>query len=423
MNTSQEKNSTSKSFVGLIIAVLIVSFITSGVVGGIMGAVSGGLSSEYLVPWFKKNILKESVESLKEEVTPRTIKIEEESATVETVKKVSPSVVSIVISKDLSKYYSFTGPNIFPFDDFFEFNGPDFQFSTPQLPKGKQEIGGGTGFIISSDGMILTNKHVVSDPEAEYSVITSQGKKYDAKVLASDPFNDIAIVKIEEKDLPPIELGDSDNLEIGQTVIAIGFVLAEYENTVTKGVISGIGRSVIASGGGRSEKLEGVIQTDAAINFGNSGGPLLNLSGQVIGVNTAINREGQLVSFAIPINSAKQVIESVKKYGKIIRPFLGIRYIILNKEITKANNLKVDYGALIIRGEEKTDFAVIPGSPANKAGLEENDIILEINDQKIDEKHDLARQIVKYKPGDKVELKILHKGEEKTIKVKLEEWK
>jgi len=350
--------------------------------------------------------------------------VEEESATINAVKKLAPSVVSIIITKDLGSYYNL---NRIPFDDFF-FEFPFDDWSSPSPKKneveGKTQVGGGTGFIISEDGLILTNKHVVSDEEAEYTVITNDGEKYEAKVLATDLFNDIAIVKIEvNKKLEVSELGNSDSLQLGQTVIAIGYSLGEYKNTVTKGVVSGVGRRVEAGGSmGRSEVLEEAIQTDAAINPGNSGGPLINLSGQVIGVNTAINQQGQLIGFAIPINQAKQVIESVKKHGKIIRSFLGVRYILINEQIAKMNNLEMDYGALIIRGEKDFDLAVVPGSPADKSGILENDIILEINGQKIDNDNNLAKAISKYQPKDEIDLKIWHKGEEKVVKVILDEY-
>ena len=339
------------------------------------------------------------------------------------VEKVNPSVVSIVVTKYVTQYYGLQGA---PFDDFF--NSPFFEFYGPNIPapeqeKQKQEVGGGTGFVISSKkGLILTNKHVVSDAEAEYTVVTNDGEKYEAEVLARDPFNDIAVLKIATDNLPAIQLGDSDQLKIGETVIAIGNALGEYRNTVTKGVISGISRRIVAGGAGYSEVLEDVIQTDAAINFGNSGGPLINLQGEVIGINTAISRQGQLIGFAIPSNQAKQGVESVEKYGKIIRPFLGIRYVIINQETAKVNKLPIDYGALIVRGQARTELAVIPGSPANKAGLVEGDIILEMNDQKITEKSPLAKEIRKHQPGDEVELKIYHQGEEKIIKVILEEY-
>jgi serine protease Do len=172
-----------------------------------------------------------------------------------------------------------------------------------------------------------------------------------------------------------------------------------------------------------SELIEGAIQTDAAINPGNSGGPLLNLEGQVVGVNTAVSNEGQLIGFAQPINEAKRVIDSVKKFGKIVRPYVGVRYVLINEHIKTANQLSVDYGALITRGESRTDLAIMPGSPADKAGLEENDIILEINGQKIDRDHSLARLIAQRAPGDEVTLKVLSKGQEKEVKVKLEEYK
>ena len=417
-NQSKAISITPQSLKNLVVGMLVVSFLVGGI-SGVLFSTWVSIDSS-TASWIKQNVFGQTKATVtNSSVTEnRTIAVTENSATIEAVKKVSPSVVSIVITQDLSKIYNLSGPDIFPFDDFFEFNLP-FKFETPQ---GKQEVGAGTGFIISSDGMIVTNKHVVDTAEAEYTVIMNDGKQYEAKVLDTDPFNDIALIKIEANDLPTVELGDSDNLEIGQTVIAIGNTLGEYRNTVTRGVISGLSRTVTAGDNrGRSETLEDIIQTDAAINFGNSGGPLINLDGQVIGLNTAINREGQLIGFAIPINQAKKAIESVQQYGKIVRPYLGVRYIIINKEIAERNNLSVDYGALIVRGDQATDLAIVPGSPADKAGLVENDIILEINGQPIDRDHSLAKQLQKYSPGDTVSLKILHKGEEKTVQATLAE--
>jgi len=353
----------------------------------------------------------------------KVVELDLESATIDTVKQSQPSVVSIIISKKLK---DISQPS---FNDIFNFNWP-FQFKLEQpdntntAPKEnsdqEKEVGGGSGFIVSKDGLILTNKHVAIDDNAIFSVVTNDGQKYPAEVLARDPINDLAVLKIEAKGLKPLALGDSDKIEIGQTVIAIGNALGEFENTVTRGVISGINRRVEAGvSQGFSEVLEEAIQTDAAINPGNSGGPLLNLKGEVIGINTAISQSGQLVGFAIPINEAKQVIDSIQKYGKIIRPYLGVRYVLINKHIAQANNLKYEYGALIVKGTTAEELAVVPGSPADLAGLVENDIILEINGQKIDESHSLGRMLAKYVPGDEVELKIWHKDAEKTVKIKL----
>ena len=207
-------------------------------------------------------------------------------------------------------------------------------------------------------------------------------------------------------------------------MIAIGNALGEFRNTVSTGVISGLARSVTAGGYGMgSEQLVGVIQTDASINPGNSGGPLLNLSGQVIGMNTAMASGAENIGFTIPINEVKSIYDNVKENGKIVRPWLGVRYVQLNEQIAEANNLDIKEGALIVRGDQRTDLAVIPGSPADKAGLVENDIIMEINGEKVTGDNPLAKIVGKYKIGDEITLKIFHKGEDKEIKVKLEEMK
>ncbi len=227
---------------------------------------------------------------------------------------------------------------------------------------------------------------------------------------------------IEANDLPYLSFADSDSLRVGQTTIAIGNSLGELRNTVSTGVVSGLSRSITAgSGFGQSEQLNEVIQTDAAINPGNSGGPLLNLSGQVIGVNVAIAQGSQNVGFALPANDIKKVVESVQKTGKITRAYIGIRYTVITPAIQDANNLDVDYGALVIRGDTPQDLAVIPGSPANKVGIIEGDIILEIDGEKIDAENSLAKHIGDMEPGDSVTLKVLSRGEEKTLTVRLEE--
>ncbi|MDP1629146.1 MAG: trypsin-like peptidase domain-containing protein [bacterium] len=347
-----------------------------------------------------------------------------EAAKIAAVKRASPAVVSIIITKDLpvlEQYY------INPFrgfgygDEFF-----DQFFGIPQYrQKGteKREVGGGTGFIITGDGLILTNKHVVQDEKAEYTVLTNDEKRYPAKVLARDPVLDLAIIKVDKTGLPTVTLGDSGKLELGQTVITIGNALGEFRNTVSIGAVSGLARQITASGGGQLETLKGIIQTDAAINQGNSGGPLLDLRGEVVGINTAMAVGAQSIGFAIPINQAKSAIESVKKEGRIVIPFLGVRYAIINNSLKEKNNLLFNYGALVRRGESADELAVIPGSPADKAGIAENDIILEINGEKITEDNDLASIIRTKKVGEEITLNIWSKGVEKIIRAKLEERK
>ncbi len=412
--------------------ILILAIFLSSFFGFLAGGIAFYLCSENL-NYFEKIALqkplvgKETGEKV-EKYIPET---SQEEAIVEAVRMVSPAVVSIVISKDvpvIEEYFEN------PFEEFEEFFGPLPDFRIPRYrQKGteKKEIGGGTGFIVSKDGLVLTNKHVVFDKEADYTVFTNEGKKYRAKVLAKDPVQDLAILKIEpEKKLskegeisfqsfPVAKLGNSDELEIGQTVIAIGNALGEFRNTVSVGVISGLGRRITASGGGFVETLEDVIQTDAAINKGNSGGPLLNLKGEVIGINTAMVMGAQSIGFAIPINKAKRDIQQIKKLGKIVYPFLGVRYILITEKIKEEKNLPVDYGALIVRGEGEP--AILPGSAAEKAGLKEGDIILEVNNQKITQDNSLAKIITEYNPGDKISLKVLRKGKELNFEVILGE--
>lgn len=426
-----EKNfSFNKSLVIMILIAILVGGLSGGVAGLYVSTLTSGsglFGSAILRP--AKNAIQNEKGSLANGAVNNDV--QEQNSVVSAVKKASPAVVSIVVSKYVTKYYGQN--NLFPDDFFNNFNLPfgfQLQIPTPQQPKQapqteKQEVGGGTGFIISSaDGLILTNKHVVADETADYTVVTNDGQKISAKVLARDPFNDIAVLKINKSGLPEVQLGDSDKLQIGQTVIAIGNALGQYRNTVTRGIISGIGRDVVAGDNtGQSENLQNIIQTDAAINPGNSGGPLINLAGQVVGINSAINQSGQLIGFSIPINQAKQAINSVKKSGKIVRAYLGVRYVVINDAIAQKNKLSVNYGALIIRGQAQEELAIIPGSPADKAGLVENDIILEVNGQKINEQHPLSELVQNSKPGDILTLKVLDKGKEKMVKVTLEEYK
>jgi serine protease Do len=341
-----------------------------------------------------------------------------EEKIIKTVKEVSPSVVSIVIYKNMPVYqYQYQDP----FEDFF--GNPFGGVAVPQIKSyERQEVGAGSGFIVSEDGLVLTNKHVVEDAAAEYKVVTNNGKEYTAKVLARDPAQDLAILKIEGNDFSPLKLGESNDLQIGQTVIAIGNALGEFQNTVSTGVVSGLSRSVTASGGQMKETLENVIQTDAAINSGNSGGPLLNLSGEVIGINTAVASQAQGIGFALPIDLAKRDIEQVKKSNKISYPFLGVRYVLITAEIAEKQNLSVDYGALVSQGADANSPAVVAGSPAAKAGLKEKDIILEFNGEKITKENTLTKAIARYSPGDRITLKVLRSGKQFLADITLEEW-
>jgi serine protease Do len=398
----------------------------------------GGIGSYYIVPQINQIITKyvfvdknsssrnNSDIFKKSEVNGATdnqiqSNVEELSIT-QIVDKVSPSVVSVVVSKEISRM------PINPFGDMFSFGLP-FNIVLPDTQQGqpskeKQQVGGGTGFIISSNGYILTNKHVVADSNATYSVVISSGKKYDAIVIDRDPLNDLAVLKISASNLPSVTLGDSKQIKVGQTVVAIGYALGEYSNSVTRGIVSGLGRDIVAGdGSGASESLQGVIQTDAAINPGNSGGPLINLYGEVIGINTAINSSGQNVGFAIPINSAKLVINSVVQSGRIVRPYLGVRYVLLNSDIAKKNNLSISNGALIVRGSGRDQLAITANSPASKANLKEGDVIISVDNQEVSEKQPLGSLIANCKPGQSVQLKVWRNNKEIKINVTLEEYK
>lgn len=383
-------------------------------IGAFLLGVLGGASTSYI---FYLKIKQEVADAgvpiihsekiIEKEYIPQTT---QEQKIIDIVKENSPSVVSVVAYKDVPVY-----------EQTFQ---QDFFFIIPKLEqKGteRQQVGAGTGFIVSSDGLILTNKHVVSDKEAEYVVIMTDNKEYNAKVLARDPVQDLAIMKIEGgNNFKPLKLGSVDDIQIGQTVIAIGNALGRFQNTVSVGVISGLGRTIVATGPDfATERLEDIIQTDTAINRGNSGGPLINLKGEVVGINTAVSTEGENIGFAISIDKAKRSIEQVKTLGRISYPYMGVRYIILNKEISKARDIEVDYGALIVGDDEP---AVVDGSPAQKAGIKEGDIILEINGEKITENNSLAKIISKYNPFESLNLKILRDGQEIYLNIILGEW-
>ncbi|MFH0955744.1 MAG: trypsin-like peptidase domain-containing protein [Candidatus Falkowbacteria bacterium] len=325
-----------------------------------------------------------------------TLRLDDQEATIRAIKKVMPAVVSIIIM--------------------------DKQTTTLiNLSTGEQaekidivRKGSGTGFLISADGLILTNKHVVSagdEKTAEYRVILNNDKQYYAQLIGKDPINDLAVLKIFDKNLPYVELGDSDKLQIGSTVVAIGNALGRYQNSATKGIVSGLGRSIVASdqSGSISETLDNVIQTDAEINLGNSGGPLVDLGGNVVGVNVAVDQTGSSIGFAIPINDARLVIRSVREIGRIVRPRLGVRYVMLTPEIAQTNKLTLTSGAFILTSQDGTP-SVLSDSPAAKAGLMEGDIVTEINAIKLQDRTTLLSVVQKYKPGDRIGLRVFRGG-------------
>jgi serine protease Do len=402
----------SKGF-WMITLVVVLSSLFGFLAGGVAGSFLYLEARDYLSR-FEINLPQLGTEGETAKYVPQTT---HEERIISAVEKASPAVVSVIVSKDLpvfEEYYY----NPFGDDPFFNIQIPQRR----QIGTERQEIGGGTGFIVSEDGMILTNKHVVLDEDAEYTVFTNDGKRFEARVLARDPIQDIAVLKIETEKLidrsgdliqisfPVIELGDSDSLQIGQTVIAIGNALGEFKNTVSVGVVSGLGRTITASGGSFVETIEDVIQTDAAINRGNSGGPLLDLRGRVVGINTATVLEAQSIGFAIPINKAKRDIEQVKATGTITYAFLGIRYFMITPEVKEKNDLPVDEGAWV--SGDYREPAVVEGSAAEVAGIREGDIILEFDGKKVSVSNTLGRIIQELSPGDTVNLKILRDGEE-----------
>lgn len=317
-------------------------------------------------------------------------------------KDVSPSVVSINVK---------AGRQATAYEQLFGGNGA-----------GVSE-GAGTGIIISSDGVIITNKHVIPENTTNVSVTTNDGKTYDdVTVLARDPRSnvDIAFLKIKSaKDLKPAKIGDSSKMQVGDAVVAIGYALGEFENTVTSGIISGLGRPITAGDGVASaESLTNLFQTDAAINPGNSGGPLVNMNGEVIGINTAVAGNAQNIGFSIPVNDVKAQIASILDKGKLEVPYLGVRYVMLNAALKEQFSLSTDSGAWL--KATNANQAVANGSPADKAGLKEGDIITKVNGEVVDADNPLAQRLIKYKVGDTLTITYLRDGKEQTAKATLE---
>ncbi len=329
----------------------------------------------------------------------------ESNKIIQVVKSATPSVVAVLVSKELSKIEKEVAPEI--------------SQSLIKDESGMVKIGSCSGFFISPDGYILTNRHLVEDEEASYTVVW-QNKTYSCQILVRDKITDIAILKISSENFPYLKLGDSSKLQLGQTVIAIGNALGEFQNTVSRGIISGLSREIETEVEENIRGFSGLIQTDAAINPGNSGGPLIDLSGKVIGICAAVILGVENIGFAIPINQAKSIFDDIRKYGKICRPRLGIRYFLIDEEMQKLHHLAFDYGAYIIYETIPGHGGIVRGGLAEKAGLKEGDIILEINKQKITKQFNLAQALAGCKIGEIINITYWRKGEKKEIKIKLE---
>lgn len=331
--------------------------------------------------------------------------VSEESTIIDVVDKSLPSVVTIGIK--LTRQ----GQSRIQIDPFDPFN--PFKQSPGDTKTIEQNIG--SGFIVSDDGIVITNKHVVLETDATYKVLTNDQKEYEVSNIYRDPLNDLAILKIDASNLTPLQLGDSSNLKLGQMAIAIGTPLGEFQNTITTGIVSGLGRGITAGSPyeGFVERLDSVIQTDAAISPGNSGGPLLNSLAQVIGVNTAVSSQGQNIGFAIPVNIVKELLETFEAQGGTFqRPYIGVRYSMIDKKTAIQQDLVE--GAYI--------DSIVEGSPADIAGIESDEIITSIDNTTIDgsKEDSLARIILRKKVGDTVTLTIWRDGEIRKVTLTLQ---
>jgi S1-C subfamily serine protease len=356
----------------------------------------GGMAAVTYPSWYQSLPFKDSLpDFLKPQTRVETIvnngqeviRTVEESAVIDVVDKASPAVVSIL-------------------EDTVELD-------IEQGPVQSQQ-GIGTGFIIDSSGIVITNNHVVRDTTIKYTVLTKSNKKYSVKKIDRDPSNDFAILKVDAKDLPILKFGDSSTLKVGQKVVAIGNALGRFGNTVTVGVVSGIGRGLAVSSlssGISQSTLENVIQTDAALNPGNSGGPLLDLSGNAVGINFAVSQNAENIGFVIPINVVKNIIDGYRKEGKIIKPYIGVSYQMVSKDVASVQDLPE--GAFVRR--------VLPNTPADEAGLRAGDVIIKIDSKDVNEDNTLASVLTEYKVGDTIELEVNRDGQIIKLKAKLGE--
>lgn len=283
------------------------------------------------------------------------------------------------------------------------------------------DLGKGTGFLIDADGTIVTNRHVAHRRQTTLTAIMADGRAFPASVLDIDPVNDLALLKVDGEGLPYLRLEADDKLRLGQTTIAIGNALGKYANTVTSGILSGIERDVEATNEltGGLERLGELLQTDAAINSGNSGGPLLNIEGKVIGVNTAVELGAQGLGFAIPASEVRKVIDSYRRYGAIARPRLGVRYFMITPELKIEKSLTYAYGAFVGTDEPNVPI-VLPDSPAAAAGIRPGDVILEVNGKKLEGKWTLAKAIQSLRVGDAVRLKVARGDEALELSARLD---
>lgn len=378
----------SKSFlIGLLVGIVLLAAATGGAVADRLFHIK---PLDYFFPKEGQNFRVGRVEQRV---------LTEESIVIEVAEELSPSVVTVAVERPRRRILEFS-----PFGGL-----------RSRIEGGEpQDIG--TGFIVSEDGLVVTNKHVVSQTDATYKVVTKEGDEYEVQEISRDPNNDLAILRINATGLKPVTLGDSENLKVGQFVIAIGTALGEFRHTVTTGVISGLGRGIVAGSAleGYVERLDNVIQTDAAINPGNSGGPLLNSAGQVIGVNVAVAQGAENIGFAIPIDILKSSLEEFEKSGSFpAKAFLGVQYQMISEESAILN--EVPQGAYIVE--------VVSGSPAEEAGVEPADIITKFDGKDVrQEDGGLAELISQKRPGDTVEIEIWRNGETLTTTTTLTEF-
>ena len=333
------------------------------------------------------------------------------SAITKAIERVAPAVVSIA-----------SAPHKVPEDQYVVSPSISLRPGGEHQNESVVEASGGSGFIVSADGIILTNQHVISDEEQFFVTLTDE-RKFAASILAKDPPGDLAIIKIEAKNLPVAPLGTAKHLELGETVIAIGNAYGQFTNTASAGIVSGLSRSLMAQiDEQHTEELFGLVQTDAAINPGNSGGPLIDLKGEVVGINVAMIVGAQSLSFAVPVDIAIRDLEELKKFGYIRKPYIGIKYLPITDNIQRELGLETNSGALISSQGHK-ERAVEPGSPAEKAGLQKGDIIIAVNGKDVNQHEPFGAHLTKAEVGTVLVLTILRNKHKKDITVKLEEWR